>query len=97
MAISALKYDKNGNKQRAKYRIVALGNLDPHHWDKSDVYAPVLSLMELRLLIAIAVKYNRIAKNGDVKQAFFQAFLPKNDVYVLRPPHGCPFTPPKSY
>jgi hypothetical protein len=30
MAISTIKYDGNGVPNRAKYRIVALGNLDPH-------------------------------------------------------------------
>ena len=88
-----IKYDENGTKKRAKFRIIALGNLEKHNWDKSDVFAPVLSLMELRLLIAIAVKYNRISKNGDVKQAFVQAFLPPDEKYVMRPPPGCPYTP----
>ena len=97
MAVSTIKYDEYGNKKRAKFRIVALGNLEKHTWDKSDVFAPVLSLMELRLLIAIAVKYNRIAKNGDVKQAFVQAFLPPDEMYVMRPPPGCPYTPPNHY
>ena len=30
MAISTTKYDENGNPSRAKWQIVALGNLDPH-------------------------------------------------------------------
>ena len=30
MAISTIKYNKHGKPKRAKYRIVALGNLDPH-------------------------------------------------------------------
>ena len=32
MAISTIKYDGDGNPKRCKYRIVALGNLDPHNW-----------------------------------------------------------------
>ena len=36
MAISTIKKDKHGNPHRAKYRIVVLGNLDPHQWNKSD-------------------------------------------------------------
>lgn len=36
MAISTIKYDGDGKPDRAKYRIVALGNLDPHHWNKDD-------------------------------------------------------------
>ena len=47
MAVSTIKFDKDGLPKQAKYRIVALGNLDPNLWTKSDVYAPVMSLMEL--------------------------------------------------
>ena len=55
MAISTIKYDSDGNPLRAKYRIVALGNMDPINWSKSECYAPVLSLAELRLLTSLAV------------------------------------------
>ena len=43
MVISTIKYDENGNPSREKWRIVALGNLDPHAWSSSDCYAPVIS------------------------------------------------------
>jgi len=76
MAISTIKHDEFGRPKRAKYRIVALGNLDPHDWSKPDCYAPVLSMLELRLMISIAVKFKRILKSGDFKQAFVQALLP---------------------
>ena len=56
MAIATIKKDGEGNPVRAKYRIIALGNMDPHPWSKQDCFAPVLSQMELRLLISIAVK-----------------------------------------
>ena len=97
MAVSTIKYDEHGQPKRAKYRIVALGNLENYNWEKSDTYAPVLSLMELRLLTALAVRNRRTLKSGDVKQAFCQASLPPDEKYVLRPPPGCPFTPPNSY
>ena len=58
MAISTVKFDEFGKPKRAKYRLVALGNLDPHDWNKQDCFAPVMSLMELRLMTAIAVKHN---------------------------------------
>jgi len=35
MAINTIKYDELENPKRAKYRIVALGNLDPHNWSKT--------------------------------------------------------------
>ena len=97
MAISTVKYNEIGKPVRAKYRIVVLGNLDPHQWTKSDCFSPVMSLLELRLLTAIAVRHNRTLKSGDVKQAFVQALLPPNENYILRPPPGCPHTPKQTY
>ena len=43
MAISKIKTDENGKPVRAKYRIIALGSLDPHSWTKADCFAPVMS------------------------------------------------------
>jgi deoxyuridine 5'-triphosphate nucleotidohydrolase len=97
MAIATVKTDGDGNPIRAKYRIVALGNLDPHNWSKQDCFAPVLSQQELRLLTSIAARNKCIPKTGDVSQAFCQSFLPEDEVYVCRPPSGCPITPKNSY
>ena len=92
MAIALIKYDGEGKPIRAKYRIVALGNLDPNTWSKSDCFAPVLSQFELRLLISIATQKKCIPKTGDVAQAFCQSTLPPGENYVCRPPAGCPIT-----
>ena len=97
MAISTIKTDESGKPKRAKYRIVALGNLDPVHWHKGDTYAPVMSLIELRLLTAIAICNKCILKSGDVKQAFVQASLLEDEVYVVRPPKGCLDTHPPDF
>ena len=97
MAISTVKFDEHGSPKRAKYRIVALGNLDPHDWTKPECFAPVMSQLELRLITAIAVKHKRTLKSGDFKQAFVQALLPPEETYVLRPPPGCPLTPKNSF
>jgi len=97
MAISTIKHDEFGRPKRAKYRIVALGNLDPHDWTKPDCYAPVMSMLELRLMVAIAIKFKRILKSGDFKQAFVQALLPPEEQYILRPPIGCPHTEKNTY
>ncbi len=97
MAISVIKYDGDGNPVRAKYRIVALGNLDPNHWEKSDCFAPVLSQPELRLLTAIAAKKKRLPKSADITQAFCQSYLPKGENYICKPPVGCPLTPKGRY
>jgi len=97
MAISTVKYDEKGAPKRAKYRIVVLGNLDPHQWSKTDCFAPVMSMMEVRLLTAMAVHFCKTLKSGDFKQAFCQATLPKGEDYVLKPPPGCPLTPQGTY
>ena len=97
MAISTLKKDENGKPKRCKYRIVVLGNLDPHDWQKSDCFAPVLNQTELRLLCSIAVKNKVIPKTGDVSQAFCQGVLPPTESYILRPPAGCPRSTPNTY
>jgi deoxyuridine 5'-triphosphate nucleotidohydrolase len=97
MAISTIKYDGDGKPVRAKYRIVALGNLDPHDWSKNDCFAPVLSQLELRLITAMAVRDKRIPKTGDITQAFCQSYLPAGEDYICRPPVGCPITPSKVY
>jgi hypothetical protein len=47
MAITTIKRDDDGNPIRAKYCIVALGNLDPYQWTNEDCFAPVLSQLEL--------------------------------------------------
>ncbi len=99
MAISTIKRDGEGNPVQAKYRIIALGNLDPHNWTKGDCFAPpVLSQAELRLLVSLTTSVNRKLKSCDVSQAFFcQSYLPDNEKYVYRPPHGFPITPKDTY
>lgn len=97
MAISTIKYDENGIPTRAKWRIVALGNLNPHEWTTKDCFAPVLSLPELCLLTSLAIHHKRPLKSGDIKQAFVQSTLPPSEKYALNPPPGCPQTPSNTY
>lgn len=97
MAIATIKYNGKGEPVRAKYRIVALGNLDPYDWTKQDCFAPVLSQFELRFLLSLAVQDDCIPKTGDIKQAFCQSYLPKEENYIVKPPPGCPITPSGMY
>ena len=97
MAISTIKYDKDGNPKRAKYRIAVLGHLDSNTWERSDTYAPVLSLIELQLMITLGIHGRRIMKSGDFKQAFCQVTLPPDEQYVLKPPAGCPISEPNTF
>ena len=95
--IATIKKDGEGNPIRAKYRIVVLGNLDPNPWSKQDCFAPVMSQLDLCLLVSIAIHLNIVPKSGDISQAFIQSMLPDNKPYVCWPPAGCPLTPPNSY
>jgi Reverse transcriptase (RNA-dependent DNA polymerase). len=97
MAISKIKCNAQGNPVCAKYCIVVLGNLDPHHWSKSDCFAPVLSALELRLLLSITTQFRVVPKQCDAVQAFCQTTLPDSEQYVCTPPKGCPITPPNTY
>lgn len=97
MAISTIKYDSQNKPKQAKYRIVVLGNLDYHQWSRESVVAPVMSQLELRLLTSLAVYHKRTLKNCDVKQAFVQSFLPPDEEYIVKPPIGCPRSPPGTY
>jgi len=97
MAITTMKYNAFNRPKRAKYRIVVLGNHDPHTWSKDSTAAPVMSQLELRLLTAFAVSNKRVLKNCDVKQAFIQSSLPEEETFFVRPPSGCPVSKPGTY
>jgi hypothetical protein len=97
MVVSKIKYDESGVPDRAKYRIVVLGNLDPTNWSSADCFAPVLSALENRLLTVIATQFKVIPKTGDFVQAFCQSHLPPDERYICKPPAGCPITPPNTY
>jgi len=90
MAISTIKYDEHNRPIRAKYRIVVLGNLDYHQWSQESTTAPVMSQLELHLLISLAVFNKQTLKNCDIKQSFVQSSLPPTEDYFVKPPSGCP-------
>ena len=72
MAISTIKFDKEGLPKHVKYCIVALGNLDPNTLTKIAANESIMLLLELQFLASLSVKNKPVLKNGDVKQAFFR-------------------------
>ena len=96
MCILTIK-NKDGHPDRAKSRIVVLGNQDRKYYEKSDKYAPVLSQNQLRLLVAIAISKQRILRQGDVKNAFCNGVLPLDETTICLPPKNCPFSKPNTY
>ena len=90
MCVLTVKTDENLAPDRAKSRIVVLGNLEDRYWAKCDRYAPVLQYSSLRLLTSMSVEKRRRLKQGDFKNAFVQATLPDDELTIVRPPLGDP-------
>ena len=90
MCVLAIKRDKNMNPDRAKARIVVLGNLESRYWQKSKKHAPVLQCSSLRLLASMATESCRVLKQGDCNNAFCSAKLPDSKVTIIKPPSGDP-------
>ena len=97
MCIHTVKLDSMGGPDRAKSRIVVLGNHEWREWSKSDCYAPVCTAKDYRLLLSLAVNRFRHLKQGDIKNAFCNGDLPPDETVVCKPPAGCPYTPKGSY
>ena len=94
MCVQTVKNDEVGVPLRAKSRIVALGNHEDTIWEAGDLYAPVIRKESDRLLTSIAVNMGRTQKQGDCKTAFLHPTLPPDEIVIVRPPPGCPFSAP---
>ena len=63
-------------------------NFKDRLYQKSQRYAPFLKYSSLRILIAKAVGYKQILKQGYCKNAFCNATLPDDEVTLIQPPIG---------
>ena len=97
MCIHTVKPDSNGKPDRAKSRIVVLGNAEDRLWEKSDLFAPVIMKHSVRCLVAYGVSKGRKAKQCDAKNAFCHPDLPDDEICVVTPPRGCPHSKPGTY
>ena len=97
MCIHCVKPDAAGNPDRAKSRTVVLGNEEDRYWEKTDLFAPVISKHSVRMLVALSVSKGRITKQCDAKNAFCHPTLPDDEICVVTPPRGCPFSKPGTY
>jgi hypothetical protein len=86
MCVPITKKYKNGNPIRAKSHNAVLGNKDPHQWSKGDCFAPVTIQSAVRLLVSLAIEHNKVAQQGDCKNAFYNPVLPEDEVVIVRPP-----------
>eukprot|EP00957_Ditylum_brightwellii_P162535 12376966-Ditylum_brightwellii.AAC.1 len=65
IALATIKSDEYGKSQQVKHCICVLGNMDPNNWSKHDCFAPVMTQVEMHLLVAAAVQLKRTVKGGD--------------------------------
>ena len=96
MCVLTIKY-KDGYPDRTKCRIVVLGKQQQHSYNKADKYAPVISQTHFRCLLLLAITCKRKLRQGDVKNAFCNGILPEDEMVVINPPKGCPFSTNNTY
>jgi len=90
LCVLVIKTDEHGQPDRAKSRIVVLGNLENRSWGKHERAAPVLKYSSLRLMVSAAIQHRRKLKQADYKNAFCNPTLPEDEITIIRPPLGAP-------
>ena len=78
------KYDKNGNLQKYKARLVARGFSQIPGMDYNETFSPVVRLETIRAILALAVAENWEIQQMDVKGAYLNGKL-KEEIYMDQP------------
>ena len=81
------KADETRKIVKAKARLVAMGFKQKHGVDYLETFSPTANTASMRLLIALACKYNLELLHWDIEQAFVQSEL-DHEVFMKLPP-GC--------
>lgn len=79
-----LKRKSNGDVDKYKARFVAKGFSQKQGFDFNETYAPVAKLPTLRILLAIANRYDMHVHQMDVKGAFLNGDL-NEEIYMVQP------------
>jgi hypothetical protein len=79
---------KDGKVERYKARLVARGFLQRAGLDYGETFAPTPSLASIRLVVALALQLGFKVHHQDVKTAFLEARLPKDERVYVEPPPG---------
>ena len=79
--------DKTGKIVKAKARLVAKGFKQKHGVDYLETFSPTANAASIRLIVALACKYDLELLHFDIEQAFVQSEL-DHEVFMKLPP-GC--------
>ena len=83
--VYAYKYDQNGDVNRYKARLVAVGCSQKHGSDYTETFAPVVRWETIRLLFSIALHKQWIIDQLDVTTAFLYGTI-DHEIYMKQPP-----------
>ncbi len=78
------KYNKDGEVERYKGRLIAKGFTQQEGVDYTDTFAPVMKYKTLRIILTLVQQFNLEIKQFDVETAFLNAEL-KEEVYMEIP------------
>ena len=84
MWLFSVKENANGSIERYKARLVVMGNDQKYGYDYQETFAPVVRYESLRLMLALAAKYDFVVHQMDVKTAFLNGEIDA-DIYMKQP------------